>query len=63
MLFHCTFHNVETVNFVCLLKQMYAVKLELPKVKEKCPMVHLVSLAKVNHYTISWDVLLSVNIQ
>lgn len=61
MLFLYTFRNAENANFVCLLKQMYAVKLELLKVKVKCPTILLGLLAKGSLCIISWDAQLLVN--
>lgn len=63
MLFLYTFHSAEIVNFVCLQKLMYAVKLELLKVKVKCLTILLVLLAKDNLCTISWDAQLLANTQ
>jgi len=63
MSFLYTFHSAEIVNFVYLQKLMYVVKLELLKVKVKCPTILLVLLAKDNLYTISWDAQLLANTQ
>jgi len=62
MLFLYTFHSVEIVNFVCLQKQTYVVKLDLLKAKVKCPIILLVLLARENPCIILWDVQLLVNI-
>lgn len=61
MLFLYIFRSVGIVNFVCLQKQMSAVKLELLKVKVKCPIVLLVLLAKDNLFIISWVAQLLAN--
>jgi len=61
MLFLYTFHSAEIVNFVCHLKQMYVVELELLKVKVKCPIILPVLHAKDNLCTISWDAQLLAN--
>jgi len=61
MSFLCTFHSVEIVNSVCLLRQMYVVKSELPKAKAKCLTVLHVLRAKDNLCIISWAAQLLVN--